>query len=142
MPLVDLVQAIQNKRKKGASAIPERMELHQRIAFAFAPLVFCLLGVALTLLPRNSRTHRSWGFTLCLFWFLIYYVLLSLGKAAGDKGLLHPALALWLPNIVVAGIALHLFSKALRESPLLLPAKMEAVLLKVGQRFASASKTG
>jgi lipopolysaccharide export system permease protein len=142
MPLRSLISTIQEKQQKGAKAIPERMELHQRVAFAFVPLVFCLLGVALTLLPRNSRTNRSWGFALCLFWLLAYYGLLSLGKAAGDKGFLHPALALWLPNIVITAISLHLFSKALRESPLLWPAKMEAIVLTLGQRFAGSRRTG
>ncbi|HWO40403.1 MAG TPA: LPS export ABC transporter permease LptF, partial [Candidatus Eisenbacteria bacterium] len=99
MSLQNLLAAIEQKQARGNKAIAERMELHQRIAFAFAPLVFCLLGVSLTLLPRNSRTNRSRAFAWCLFWFLIYYALLSLGKAVGDEGLLHPAIALWLPNI-------------------------------------------
>jgi lipopolysaccharide export LptBFGC system permease protein LptF len=101
-----------------------------------------LLGVALTLLPRSSRTNRSWGFALCLFWLVVYYGLLSLGKAAGEKGLLPPALALWLPNIVITAISVHLFSKALRESPVLLPAKMEAMLLSLGHRFAPSRRPG
>jgi lipopolysaccharide export system permease protein len=141
MPVRNLISTIQEKQEKGARAIPERMELHQRFAFAFVPLVFCLLGVGLTLLPRSSRTNRSWGFALCLFWLLAYYGLLSLGKAAGEKGFLHPALALWFPNIVITAISLHLFSKALHESPLL-PTKMESMLLSLGQRFAGSKKTG
>jgi lipopolysaccharide export system permease protein len=55
-----------------------------------------------------------------LFWLLAYYLLLSLGKALGEQGTLHPVLALWLPNLLVGGIALHFFMKALRESPLAL----------------------
>ena len=54
---------------------------------------------------------------LCLFWLLAYYVLLSFGKALGDKGSLHPILALWLPNLTVGCIALVFFRKAMRESP-------------------------
>lgn len=140
MSLRRLLKTIGEKRERGAKAIPERMELHQRLAFAFVPLVFCLLGVALILLPRHSRTNRSWAFVLCLFWLLTYYGLLSLGKAAGDKGFVHPALALWFPNIVITGIALHLFNKALREAPLWLPARIEAALLRAGQRFARSRK--
>ena len=115
-----LIETIREKQQQGQNAIAERIELQQRISFAFVPVVFCLLGVSLTLLPHSSRAGRSWGFLLCLFWLLAYYLLLSLGKALGEQGTLHPALALWLPNLVVGGIALHFFMKALRESPIAL----------------------
>lgn len=136
MSLQRLIKNIREKQGQGAKAIPERIELHQRIAFAFVPLVFCLLGVSLTLLPRSSRAGRSWGLALCLFWLLAYYALLSLGKALGDKGALHPVPALWLPNVVVGVIAVHLFVKALRESPLLLQTKMDAAISWTGRYWA------
>ncbi len=104
MPLLDLLDSIDAKQGRGNSAIGERMELHQRIAFGFVPLIFCLLGVSLTLLPRASRANRSWGFMLCIFWLMAYYALLSLGKALGDKNILHPIPAVWLPNVIVTGI--------------------------------------
>jgi lipopolysaccharide export LptBFGC system permease protein LptF len=96
-------------------------------------MIFCLLGVSLTLLPRQSRANRSWGFMLCLFWLMAYYALLSLGKALGENNLLHPLLALWLPNLVVGGIALHFFRKALHETPLALPGIMEQILSRATQ---------
>jgi len=121
MPLADLINSIEAKQIRGVPIIAERMELHQRISFGFVPLIFCLLGVSLTLLPRTSRANRSWGFMLCLFWLMAYYALLSLGKALGDKNILNPILALWLPNVVVGLIGGHFFRQALRESPLSLP---------------------
>jgi lipopolysaccharide export system permease protein len=121
MPLFDLLTAIDEKQSRGADAIPERMELHQRISFGFVPLIFCLLGVSLTLLPRASRANRSWGLVICIVWLMTYYALLSLGKALGDKNLLHPIPALWLPNLVVGGIGFHFFRQALRETPLFFP---------------------
>jgi len=117
----DLLKSIEDKQRRGGKSIPERMELHQRIAFGFVPLIFGVLGVALALLPRASRASRSWGFMLCLFWLLAYYVLLSFGKALGDKGSLPPIPALWLPNLTIGCIALVFFRKAMRESPLAFP---------------------
>lgn len=122
LPWAQLTHAIEDKTRRGVKSIAERMEMHHRIAFGFVPLVFGFLGVALALLPRASRASRSWGFMLCLFWLLAYYVLLSLGKALGDKGSWHPIPALWLPNVTIAGIALVFFRKAMRESPLTFPA--------------------
>lgn len=132
--LKHLIATIHQKEDSGVKAIPERMELQQRFSFAFVPLIFCLLGVSLILLPHSARAGRSWGFLLCLFWLLTYYGLLSLGRALGDKGLLHPVPALWLPNLVVGGIAVHLFTKALRESPLPLLTKLDAAFTWTGQR--------
>lgn len=136
MSVSRLLEVIEERREQGTSAIPELMEFHQRISFAFVPIVFCLLGVSLSLLPRTSRANRSWGVGLCIAWFVIYYALLSLGKALGDKGILHPLVALWLPNIIVGLISLHLFRKAMRESPLLLQTQSDAVTLWFGQRLA------
>ncbi|HET9915593.1 MAG TPA: LptF/LptG family permease, partial [Candidatus Binatia bacterium] len=127
LPLADLLKSIEEKQRRGGKSIPERMEFHQRVAFGFIPLVFGVLGVALALLPRTSRAGRSWGFMLCLFWLLIYYVLLSFGKALGDKGHLQPIPALWLPNVTIGFIALVFFRKAMRESPLVLPVLVSRV---------------
>jgi lipopolysaccharide export system permease protein len=135
MSLRRLVRTIGEKQSRGANTTAELMEFHQRISFGFAPIVFCLLGVSLTLLPRSSRANRSWGFMLCLFWLLTYYAFLSLGKALGDKAVLHPIPALWLPNLVVALIAILFFNKALRESPLLLQTKLDDAAALAGQFF-------
>jgi lipopolysaccharide export system permease protein len=118
--LTDLLESIETKQKRGAQAVAERMELQQRISFGFVPLIFCLLGVSLSLLPRASRTNRSWGFMLCIFWLIAYYALLSLGKALGDKGILHPVIAVWLPNAIIMGVGFVFLRQALRESPLTL----------------------
>lgn len=142
MPLADLLSSIQTKQSRGTQAIAERMELHQRISFGFVPLIFCLLGVSLTLLPRTSRSNRSWGVMLCFFWLLAYYALLSFGKALGDKNVLHPIPAVWLPNLVVGGIAIHFFKQALRESPLFLPRAIETAVASAGQLMQTLRTSG
>jgi lipopolysaccharide export LptBFGC system permease protein LptF len=137
MSLRRLNRAIQQKLDQGGRAIPERVELQQRLAFGFIPFVFCLLGVALTLLPRSTRANRSWGFMLCFFWLLTYYLILTFGKTLGDRGLLHPIPALWLPNAIVGAIAIYFYRKALRESPLMLQTRIERVWGWAGDYLAS-----
>ena len=135
MSLNRLLKTIEEKQTAGINARPELMEFHQRIAFSFAPIVFCLLGVSLSLLPRTSRANRSWGVALCVVWLVVYYALLSLGKALGERGAFHPFVALWFPNIIIGVISLHLFRKALYESPLLLQTRFDAASLWLGQRL-------
>jgi lipopolysaccharide export system permease protein len=133
MPLGELLETIENKENRGVQATSERMELHQRISFGFVPLIFCILGVSLTLLPRPSRANRSWGLMLCIFWLMAYYALLSFGKALGDKSILDPVAALWLPNVVVGAIAVHFYRQALREIPLRFPRLFESAAVSAGR---------
>ncbi len=129
MSLRQLGETIRSKQAQGLNAIHEIMDLHQRFSFPFAPLVFSLLGVALVLMPAPSRQGRFWGLVSCLFWLLLYYALLTTGKALGEREMLPPLLALWLPNIVVGLVAVHFFIKALRESPPLFQGALQRLSL-------------
>jgi hypothetical protein len=79
---------------------------------------------------------------LCFFWLLVYYALLSFGKALGDKNILHPIPAVWLPNLVVGGISIHFFKQALRESPLFLPRALETAVASAGQLMQTLRTSG
>jgi len=129
MSLRQLGETIRSKQAQGLNAIHEIMDLHQRFSFPFAPLVFSLLGVALVLMPTPSRQGRFWGLVSCLFWLLLYYALLTTGKALGQREILPPLLALWLPNILVGLVAVHFFIKALRESPPLFQGALQRLSL-------------
>ncbi len=129
MSLRQLGETIRNKQAQGLNPIHEIMDLHQRFSFPFAPLVFSLLGVALVLMPAPSRQGRFWGLVSCLFWLLLYYALLTSGKALGEREMLPPLLALWLPNILVGLVAVHFFIKALRESPPLFQGALQRLSL-------------
>jgi lipopolysaccharide export system permease protein len=117
MSLRRLVRTIRSKNAQGLKSTSELIELHQRLAFSFAPIVLGLLGGALVMAQTRVRASRPWGFAACLFWLLIYYALLSMGKALGEREILAPWLALWLPNLVVGLIATYYIKKAVNESP-------------------------
>lgn len=136
MSLRRLGKSIQLKESKGLRPTAELIELHQRFSFAFAPLVLSLLAVSLVMVPTRSRASRSWGFALCLTWLLVYYGLLSMGKALGEREILPPAVALWLPNIVVGLAGIRLFQKALKESPFLIQSKLEDFSLYLNRKLA------
>ncbi len=137
MSLPQLRRTIRIKQEKGVKPTAELIEFHRRFSFPFAPLIFSLLGLALVMVPTRSHSGRSWGVFLCLWWLLVYYGLLSIGKALGEKELIPAALALWLPNIVVGLFAVHLFRKALKESPLLIQTKVEDLFLYLNRRLAN-----
>jgi lipopolysaccharide export system permease protein len=142
MSLRRLWSTIHHKEERGLKPTSEMMELHQRFSFAFAPLVFSLLALALVMLPTRSRASRPWGLVLCLFWFLAYYALLSLGKALGERELVPAAFALWLPNLVVGVTAIYTFRKAIDESPLFLQATLEDLPFYLSRRLANHKQRG
>ena len=72
------------------------VEKHKRIAIAFAPLVFGLVGVPLGL--QSNRSGKGAGFSLALGISLVYYLLLSISSTLAGKGMVPTAIALWLPN--------------------------------------------
>lgn len=137
MSLQRLGKAIRLKKEQGLRPTAELIDFHQRFAFAFAPLVFSLLGVSMAMVPTRTRASRSWGLVLCVSWLLVYYVLLSMGKALGEREIIPAGFALWLPNIVVGLIAANLFRKALKESPLFIQTKLEELSSYLNRRLAN-----
>ena len=68
------------------------MELHRRIAAAFGPLVFVLIGAPVGILVR--RSSKVGGLAAALPGLLVYYGLTLMGESMADQGtLLGPALA-------------------------------------------------
>jgi lipopolysaccharide export system permease protein len=89
-----------------------QVELHRRYALPVAPMIFALLAVPLSL--GRGRGARAWGALLCGLLVGLYYVILSFCQYAALQGWIPPSLALWLPNLVFAGAALHLLVRARR----------------------------
>jgi lipopolysaccharide export system permease protein len=94
------------------------LEFHRRLAFPFACFIFALLAMPLGL--HNSRSGKSSGFSLCIAIMLIYYILLSTGKALSQNGILSPAVSMWLPNLLFLAAGLYLFRMANAEQTIAL----------------------
>lgn len=113
MALSELRQIIATKSAAGDEAFVERVELHRKLAIPFACLVFAAIGVPLGIQP--TRSVHSRGFSLSLGLIFLYYLLLTLGQNLGERGAVHPLAAVWIPNVVLAGIAAYLLSRSARE---------------------------
>ena len=85
-----------------------KVEYHKKFSIPFACLAFGLMGVPLGLMVKQGG--RMIGFGIGLAVILVYYLLLQIGQSTGLEGVLSPALAMWLPNIVISvfGIALSI----------------------------------
>lgn len=104
------------RRKNNLSAVTINVEIHKRLAFPFACLVFGLLGVALG--GSWRRGGRSFGFIACLLIVFLYYLFLNIGENLAKAGYVFAWMGIWLPNIILGSVGISLFLRAAREQTL------------------------
>jgi len=84
----------------------------RRRSNGFSCLCFALIGVAVAMRSRTTDTVTT--FFICFLpILLLYYPLLVVGEYVSTKGLLPPQ-AVWLPNVVLAGLAVVLLRRVNR----------------------------
>lgn len=89
------------------------VEIHKKNSLPVAAVVFVLIGSALGILVR--RSGASIGIGLSIGFFTLYYLFLIGGESMGDRMLIAPWLAMWLPNIVLGPLGIALFIHAARR---------------------------
>ena len=141
LSMAELRAGIAAKRSAGQPAYAERVELQRRFSIPFACLALAAIGIPLGIQP--TRSVHSRGFTLSLALIFAYYLLLTLGESLGQRGVLPAGIAMWLPDLLLSGLALALFSRAAREthltSPPLLSGWLAALRLRVAALAGSRS---
>lgn len=84
--------------------------LYQRITIPMASLIFAMIGIPLGMQP--NRNSSSIGFALSIIIIFVYYTIMTLSSALGQGGLLQPAYAVWIPNVIGFVVGLLLLRKA------------------------------
>ena len=106
MNLAQLEEEIGRLEAQGIDTTPLKIETQNRIAFSFSPFIFMLIAIPLGITTR--RAQRSVGFGLSLLVFLGYYLFLILGQTLGERGLVAPGPALWMPNLIGLAVGIVL----------------------------------
>ena len=97
-------------------------EVHKKFALPAACLVFGLIGLPLGIV--NRRGGRAAGFAVSVAIVLLYYTLLATGEARAIEGRMSPALAMWLPNILLFAFGAFALYRVRRDKPVFaLPVK-------------------
>jgi lipopolysaccharide export system permease protein len=115
MSLSELQGYLKTKPADDEKYIQALMEYYRKFSIPFA--CFALGLLALPLGVQTSSVKRSYGLGLALLFILIYYLLLSAGFVFGEAGLYPPVIGMWVPNLLIGGIAIFLIVKAAGDSP-------------------------
>jgi LPS export ABC transporter permease LptF len=110
MGIAELYQQIQGLRRSRLGAESLIVELHSKIAVPFSALVFALFGAPLSLIfaQGGAPRGRAAGVILSVVLVACYQGLLLWMSTLGKRGVIAPALAPWVPNILflVLGVLL------------------------------------
>lgn len=102
-----------NRRRINAFMV----EIHKKYSIPAACFVFVLIGA-----PLGVRIHRRGigvAAGLSVIFFLIYWAFLIGGEDLADRGLITPAMAMWLPNLLLGLIGFYLIRRTVREMQIL-----------------------
>jgi LPS export ABC transporter permease LptF/LPS export ABC transporter permease LptG len=95
-----------------------RVEIHKKFSIPAACLVFGLFALPLGI--NNRRGGKASGFALSIGILILYYILLNNGEEAAHFGRMPAWLAMWFPNLLLAGFGLFLLVRRNRDKSLLL----------------------
>ena len=106
MTFTELRDFLKNGDRQHKDYFQAQLEFYKKMSIPFACIALGLLAVPLGLQTRTAR--KSSGVGLALICFLVYYLLLSAGEIMAEKGILPPVLGMWLPDILMGGLAVYL----------------------------------
>lgn len=92
------------------------IEWHRKFTFSVICLVMFLIGAPLGAIIRRGGLGSPLIFAV--IFFVIYFILLTLGEKSANTGVMSPITGMWLPIFVLLPVGLFLTSKALQDSQL------------------------
>ncbi|MFH1440619.1 MAG: LptF/LptG family permease [Candidatus Omnitrophota bacterium] len=109
MSIRELKNEIKKFKTDNINPIPLTTEIHSKISLAFSCFVFIFLGSSLAIITR--RREKSINFGISFLIVGIYYLLFIGAEAISLQGIISPAIAMWIPNLILASVAAFLTYK-------------------------------
>ncbi len=98
----ELIGRLRNPPERRAALV----ELHYRLALPAASLVLALVGIPLGMYTRKGG--KAAGLMVTILLVFAYYILMAFGLSLSKQGSLHPAVGLWLANLIFAMVGVTL----------------------------------
>ena len=111
MSVKELRERISKMKKGSASYNVYTVEFHKKIAVPFACVLFVFLGTPFAI--GRGRGGKGLGLGIGVLIIFLYYIFLLSLERIGKSGLINPALAVWIPNILflLAGVINLIYRK-------------------------------
>lgn len=93
-----------------------RIEWHRKFTFSIICLVMFLVGAPLGSIIRRGGLGTP--LLLAVTFFVIYFILLTLGEKSANTGVMNPITGMWLPVAVLFPVGLFLTRKAMQDAQL------------------------
>ena len=132
----ELVDYIDNFKIKNSKYYNALFEFHKKFSIPIACFVLGILSVALGTQLKSAT--RSFGLGLGIIFFLLYYLILSIGYALGENRFYPPFIGMWAPNLLIGVIGLYLLIRTANERPVNFFAVID-ILEKIKWRFVKKS---
>ncbi len=108
MTYTQLTRHIDRERKKGSSKIPYfEIELHQRTSYPFAAYILTIIGVAVS--SQKKRGGIGINIAIGLGIVFIYIFVMKVATVATIKIGFPALVAVWIPNMIFALVALFMY---------------------------------
>ena len=85
------------------------VELYRKTSLSFTFIPFILIGIPLSIRYHRSSKFAAMGIGMPVI--LLHYLLMISGSIIAQKGYVPPAVAMWLPNIIIAATGIYLIYK-------------------------------
>jgi LPS export ABC transporter permease LptF len=108
MRLGELRNAIAMGRATGHRDYQAEAEFARKFTVPVATLLFALIGMSLGLKPARGGQSERFGVSVALFFF--YYLFMRLGQTLAERGSLNAFIAMSIPDVVFAVLAVRAFS--------------------------------
>lgn len=91
-----------------------RVEIYKKYSIPAACLIFVLVGAPLGIVVRRGNFGVSAA--IALGFFVVYWACLVAGEKLADRGVLSPAVAMWMADFVIGVIGIYLTILVTRET--------------------------
>ena len=98
MSIKELRERISKMKKGSVSYNIYTVELHKKIAVPFACILFVFLGTPFAI--GRGRKGKGLGLGIGVLIIFLYYIFLLSLERIGKSGIIEPAIAVWIPNIL------------------------------------------
>ncbi len=109
--LIDLLLQISQKDLPRKERLEYWITFHERIAFSLGAFIFIFVGMPIAVIVRRGEAVVS--FAIAMGFAFLYYILFALAHALAAKQVLPPGIAMWLPNLFLAGAGLYTIRRAI-----------------------------